>query len=495
MDISTSEAEKSGIQPKHYENRSKDVAQFESPAPAATDPKEDQDHIPGPNMILPDPPRSDPRSPNPPLDGPRPPPIGPIPDGGLLAWLQVLGAFVIMIETWGLITSFGVYQTFYETVLLPGTSSSDISWIGSLQGALLMIGGIVSGPLFDKGYFRALMLSGLVLIILGMFMTSLCRTYWQVLLAQGICVGIGCGLVFLPSAAILSQYFARRRSIALGVQSAGSPLAGIIFPIIFSNLETRIGFGWATRVIAFILLGISVIPIVFLRTRAPPPERQRAWIDRTAFADKALRLWALGGIFTFMGLYVPFYYIQLYALQPHQGRAPIVSASFSAYLVTLLNAGSVFGRLLPSFLADYIDPVLMLSAVILGASVLAFGWFGVQDLGGTVVFTLLFGFFNGGVTSLPPSAIASLTPDLSRLGTRMGMCFTVIGVAILVGTPIAGAILGTTVGEEATERADERWDGLIGFTAATMLVGGVSTAVAWWLKIKRGKREKGSEKK
>ncbi|KAI0837032.1 MFS general substrate transporter [Hypoxylon sp. FL0890] len=400
-----------------------------------------------------------------------------VPDGGVDAWLQVFGAFVVMIATWGLVNSFGVYQTFYETELLRSSTSSEISWIGSLQGALLMIGGIASGPLFDAGHFHALTVSGLFLVIFGLFMTSLCATYWQVLLAQGICVGVGCGLLFLPSAAILSQYFARRRALALGIQSTGSPLGGIVFPIIFSRLEPHLGFGWATRVIAFILLGLSVVPLAFMRPRVPPPSHKRAFLDVDAFKELPFLSFAGAGFFAFAGLYVPFFYIQLYSL-----RYNITNEDLSAYLVTLLNAGSIFGRVVPNFVADYLGSMNMLAATTLGASILAFGWFGVRNLAGTIVFALLFGFFNGGVTSLPPSAIVSLTPDMSRLGTRMGMLFAFIGLAVLVGTPIAGAILKDV-------NDDGAWKGLIAFSAVTLLVGGVGFAGTQGLHL-RGQRAK-----
>ncbi|XXH05359.1 flavodoxin-like fold protein [Hypoxylon texense] len=416
---------------------------------------------------------------------PQPPAVPPkpfeIPDGGLTAWLQVFGAFVVMMATWGLVNTFGVYQTYYETDLLQSSTSSEISWIGSLQGALLMMGGIVSGPLFDAGYFHALTASGLFFVVFGLFMTSLCETYWQVLLAQGICIGLGCGLLFLPSAAILSQYFARRRALALGIQSAGSPLGGIIFPIIFSRLEPKIGFGWATRVIAFILLGLAVVPLIFMRPRAPPAKHHRAFIDKTALREPPFLSYCVAGLFAFMGLYVPFFYLQLYSL-----HYKVVPQDLAAYLVTLLNTGSVFGRILPNFAADYLGSMNMLAATTLGAGVLAFGWFGVRDLAGTVVFALLFGFFNGGVTSLPPSAIVALTPDMSRLGTRMGMVFAFIGIAILVGTPIAGAIL-----KDVDD--DGLWKGLIAFSAVTLFVGGLGFVVTERLHVRHVKRQQVKE--
>jgi MFS family permease len=336
--------------------------------------------------------------------------------------------------------------------------------------------GIVSGPLYDQGYFLYLIASGLFLVVFGMFMTSLCWAYWQVILAQGVAVGLGCGLLFLPTVAILSQYFAKRRAIALGIQSVGSPLGGIIFPIIFSRLEPVLGFGWATRVIAFILLGTAPIPLIFMRPRVPPPRQKRAFLDNSAFTDIPFVLCGIASFFTFLGLYVPFFYIQLYSI-----RFNIASNDFSAYLVTLLNAGSVFGRLLPNFIADYVGSMNMLIVTTFGSAVLAYAWLGVHDLAGIIVFALLYGFFNGGVTSLPQSAIVTLTPDLSRLGTRLGMVFVMVGISVLIGNPIAGAILGDSFGLTS-------WRGLIAFSATALLIGSAFYLLSQIFHVKQKKR-------
>ncbi len=230
-------------------------------------------------------------------------PADTIPDGGLEAWLQVVGAWAILVATWGLVNSFGVFQTYYETELLSSSSSSDISWIGSLQAALLLLVGPISGPLYDAGYFRELVVVGLFLIVFGQFMTSLCTQYWQILLAQGVTMGIGMGLTFLPSAAIMAQYFHKHRALALGISSTGSPLAGIVFPIIFSRVRDSLGFGWATRVIAFILLAVSVLPIAFMHTRTGTA-RRRALFDPTALHDPAYLIFLPSMFAAFLVLYV-----------------------------------------------------------------------------------------------------------------------------------------------------------------------------------------------
>lgn len=389
---------------------------------------------------------------------PAAPSPGPIPNGGVEAWLQVLGSWATLVATWGLVNSYGVFQTYYETDLLSAESSSSISWIGSLQGSLLLLVGVVAGPLYDAGYFRHLLISGQILLVFGMFMTSLGTLYWQILLAQGVCVGVGMGLVFLPSTAILSQYFSTRRALVIGIASTGSPLAGIVFPIIFSNLVGRVGFGWATRVIAFILLGICVIPVVFMKTRVPSSGQKRALVDMTAVRDPGFVLFVAAGFFVFLTLYTAFFYIQLFD-QLHG----LSSLEFAPYTVTLLNVGSIFGRLIPNYLADKIGSLNICFICAVASAVLLFGWLGIYNLGGLVVFALLYGLFSGGIVSVTPSAVMSMSPDISRVGTRMGMTFTFTGLATLIGTPIAGAILG-----DFTER---EWNGVIGYSAAGLTLG------------------------
>lgn len=383
---------------------------------------------------------------------------GPVPDGGLEAWLQVVGSWVCLVATWGLVNTFGVFQTYYETTLLTASSSSSISWIGSLQACLLMLVGVFGGAAYDAGYFRYLLWGGLFLIVFGMFMTSLSTVYWQILLAQGICVGVGMGLLFLPTTAILAQYFSTRRATAIGLASTGSPLAGIVFPIIFSELVDRVGFGWATRVIAFILLGLSVIPVIFMKTRVPPSGKKRSLIDKDALRDPAFITFASACLFMFLCLYVAFFYLQLFDELHH-----LSSLSFSPYIVTFLNVGSVFGRIIPNYLADKWGSVNTCLFCAAASSILLYGWIGIHDLSGLVVFALLYGMFSGGIVSVVPSALISMSPDLSRIGTRMGMNFMLTGVSILVGTPIAGAILGGF--------SEAEWLGVIGYSAAGLSVG------------------------
>lgn len=63
------------------------------------------------------------------------------------------------------------------------------------------------------------------------------------------------------------------------------------------------------------------------------------------------------------------------------------------------------------------------------------------------MFTAIYGFFGGGIQSLFPSALSSLTTDLSKAGTRIGMVFSIVSIATLTGPPLAGALIGRDDGQ------------------------------------------------
>ena len=129
-----------------------------------------------------------------------------------------------MQHTRGIVNTYGVYQTFYQTNFLSSESESNISWIGSIQAFLLFIVGAVAGPVFDAGYLKSLIWTGAILSVLGMMLTSISSRYWQVLLSQGVVVGIGTGCLFIAAISIISQYFTTKKVFAYGITSTGSSI-------------------------------------------------------------------------------------------------------------------------------------------------------------------------------------------------------------------------------------------------------------------------------
>ncbi|MCJ1358512.1 MAG: hypothetical protein MMC33_008512 [Icmadophila ericetorum] len=174
--------------------------------------------------------------------------VDPHPDGGLRAWSQVLVGHLINALTWGTTASFGVYQLYYsEHLLIP---PSQVSWIGSVQVFLTFFIGTFSGRSVDAGYCRHIVLLGSVLLLIGMFTTSLAETYVQIFLAQGLCAGVGMGLVFMPAVTVVGTYFQKRKTMALAISASGSGTGSLVFPATVQYLIPKIGFPWAINTYA-----------------------------------------------------------------------------------------------------------------------------------------------------------------------------------------------------------------------------------------------------
>lgn len=372
---------------------------------------------------------------------PQTPALPLFPEGGLQAWLTVLGGSMILFCTFGAVQSFGVYQAYYSSHYLPQYVASDISWIGSMQTFLLFAGGLFAGKLFDEGYFHHCIGAGSLIYLFSIFMLSLAKPhqYYQIFLAQGVGMGIGMGLLFLPAISVTSHYFRRRRAAAMGVVLAGSSLGAVIYSIMLNNLfNGSAGFGWGVRAAGFIDLGLLGIANLVMKTRLPS-RRQRPDakpVDiKAILSDFGYWLCVIGAALTFWGLFVPFFYLQVFS-EEHG-----LSKNIGFYAIPIMNASSVFGRTIPNFLGDLVGPfnVMIPCTVISGG--LLFLMFAATDLGGTIAFGILYGFFSGGFISLITPAAASFSRDLNEIGTRIGITSFVIAFALLTGNPIAGALV------------------------------------------------------
>ena len=355
--------------------------------------------------------------------GPPPPP-----DGGLTAWLQVLAGFFIFFNTWGLINAFGVFQTYYITVL--PKSNSTISWIGTFTSFLLCASPISWGPIFDMGSPRLLVLFGSFCVVFGVMMTSLCDKYWQLLIAQGVVVGLGGGSLFITATSILPSYFAKKRSLVMGLAASGSSLGGIIYPIIFERLQPTVGFGWTCRVIGFIALATLAVPCAVIKPRAKPPGRRKIF-DLSILKEVPYSIFNLATFFGFVGQYIPYFFMEQFASEHGLGMP--------FWMLIFLNVGSLPGRILPSLVAGKIFQPLHVLATCRGcASILAFCWIAItKSTAGLIVWCLLYGFCSGAFVSLQGAAVASMTTDLRTIGTRFGINMFCGALGILVSLLLA----------------------------------------------------------
>ena len=133
------------------------------------------------------------------------------PNGGFAAWSGVLAGFLLFLTTWGFSTAYGAFQHYYKSELLVENSDSRLSWIGTVNAFFLISSGVIAGPLFDRSLLVHLMAAGCLLTTFGLMMLSLSDQYYQVLLSQGFCCGIGSVLIYIPALSLVSTSFTSRR--------------------------------------------------------------------------------------------------------------------------------------------------------------------------------------------------------------------------------------------------------------------------------------------
>ena len=81
------------------------------------------------------------------------------------------------------------------------------------------------------------------------------------------------------------------------------------------------------------------------------------------------------------------------------------------------------------------------------AGLILLAWAGVTNHNGILVFDVFYGIFMAAAQGMMPPSLGSLTSDLSKMGVRIGMVFSILGFAILIGNPLAGELISVDGGK------------------------------------------------
>ncbi|KAI3393973.1 hypothetical protein diail_3452 [Diaporthe ilicicola] len=388
------------------------------------------------------------------------------PDGGVCAWLQVLNCFITNCLSWGYPAAFGVFQLYYTETL--DLNSSQIAWVGSVQTFSCFVMSAPSGRLADAGYSRETTAFGAGLLVFGTFMTSLCTEYWQILLAQGVCTGIGLGLISMPSIVAMTGYFSRRQSIAMALGGMGAGFGSAVFPAMVQYLIPAIGFAWAVRCLAFLFLVVSIASVFLIKSRLAP-RKDGPLFEWTAFKEPSYLLYTLGTFLIFWALYFTTFFVQIYATQFLS-----FNDNTSVSLPIILAAVAIPARPLAGLAASYlVGPMnlFILSTVALGS--ITASWIAVSSSLGMYIFVVFWGFANGFLQAAFGASLAALTDDPNKMGTRYGMVVTLLAFSTLAGPPTAGILIDNSGG---------RFFGAQIWATVVTIFGGLAVASGrWWI--------------
>ncbi|TWU78566.1 hypothetical protein ED733_003558 [Metarhizium rileyi] len=390
------------------------------------------------------------------------------PNGGWLAWSQVLAANLANAVSWGYAATFGVYQLYYVDTM--GLKSAQVSWIGSIQVFLAFVVCGPSGRIADAGYSREIIIVGCFFVVLGSYMTSFCYEFWHIMLAQGICTGIGLGVISTPAVAITSSYFSTRKSLALSISAMGTSAGGVIFPAIVQYLIPQIGFSWATRVGALVALVCCIGACVLLKPYLPG-RKTGPWVEWAAFKEVPYALFSAGSFLNFYGMYFGLFYINSFARNVI-GFSSVESVS----LLLITNAIGLPVRPIVGYVANtHIGPINIFIMATAFVGVMLFVWTTVTTRTSMYVFSVFYGLAISASQSTYVPSLASLTLDPQKMGIRFGMVETLCAFSTLAGPPTAGAIIDRT----GSYTYAQIWGGSVMLSAALVLAAVRFSLTGW----------------
>lgn len=233
---------------------------------------------------------------------------------------------------------------------------------------------------------RPTMCIGISILVGGLVAASFASRVWQLYISHGIMVGVGVGFTYIPSTAILSQWFEKKRSLVNGISGAGSGTGGLIYSFMTGAVIRNISLAWAFRITAIITAIMLLTATALIRNRnmtVRPPQK--------GFDTKLLRRTNVLLVLSWSFLSMFGYIALLYSL-PSYGRSIGLSSAQSSTVAGILNLGTVVGRPLVGISSDRFGRIEVTGTLTMFCGIICFAiWLPGTSYGVLLLFALICG--------------------------------------------------------------------------------------------------------
>ena len=349
------------------------------------------------------------------------------------AWINVGAAFASMFTVFGVAYSFGAF--FGPMSEEFGAGRSATSAFFSITAGLYFFLGLASGPAVDRYGPRPVLVTGALAMGIGLAITSVVDRLWLGYLSYGLGVGIGVACGYVPMLAVVGGWFARKRSMALGIAVAGIGLGTLAVAPLAAALIER--FGWRETYRVFAIASAIVLLVCAAIARRPPVAGSAPASDISPIRTPAFSAMYVSGLFISLALFLVFIFLVPFAEENGAGKVA------AAALVGVVGAASIGGRLGLGLLADRLGSIRMyrLCFFVMAASYVL--WISTTRYAVLLVFAVIFGIAYGGFIALSPAVMAELF-GTAGMGRVVGVLYTSAGFGALIGPPVAGLIIDRT---------------------------------------------------
>ncbi len=318
-----------------------------------------------------------------------------------------------------------------------GVARAEASLPYTVAMVCFAVGGVVMGRLVDRFGIMWPLISGAILLGLGYMLAASAGTLWQFALAQGLLIGFGAAATFGPLVSDISQWFTRRRGIAVAICASGNYIAGAIWPSILQHFISTAGWR-ATHFWVGVFCLLTMLPLaVILRRRIVAPAPTAAAVhaagqNALGLSPGALQaLLAIAAIACCVAMSMPQVHIVAYCGDLGYGVAR------GAEMLSLMLGFGVVSRIASGFIADRIGGVatLLLGSALQAATLLLYTFF--NGLTSLYAISILFGLVQGGIVSSYAIIVREYFAP-QEAGTRLG----IVLMASLGGMALGGWMSG-----------------------------------------------------
>jgi MFS transporter, OFA family, oxalate/formate antiporter len=351
-------------------------------------------------------------------------------DSPRYAWVVVAAAFTLMFVGFGAAYSFAAFFTSFEAEF--GALRGEIALVFSLCAFLWFSSGAPAGMLADRFGARRVAIAGVACLVLALWVASTAQSLGVLYATYSIGIGIGVGLVYVPSVGAVQPWFTANRAFASGLAVAGIGAGNFVGPLLAAWWIGLFGWRGAYLALAAFVLVLGGIAAALLKPKSRDTSRILEGIP-LGEALKTTPFWLLfiSLMLSCTGLFVPMVHLGPYATDAGYTEAQGVA------LVSLIGVGSLVGRFTIGAPADRIGRLPSLGLMYAGLGIMFFLWAVASAYWVLVVFALVFGVCYGAYVALLPTIVMDLYGPRSVSGI-IGCLYTGCGLGTLVGPWLAG---------------------------------------------------------
>lgn len=358
-------------------------------------------------------------------------------------WAVVAAAFTLMFTGFGVVYTFAAFFKAFQTEF--GAPRADVSMVFSLCAFVYFLLGAPAGMLADRFGPRRVALAGAAALACGLAAASFAPSLTVLYVIYSAGLGVGVGLIYVPSVGAVQPWFPRRRAFATGIAVAGIGAGNLLLPPLAAWWIDIYGWRGAYLVLAGFVLALAGISACVIDNN--PERRERRTGRRIGLPEKSEP--PAGATLTqtlqsknFWILYVSLFLPTIGVFVPMVHLAPYASdlghpESAGVLLVSLIGLGSLLGRFTIGGLADRMGRVRSTALMYAGLGVSFLAWWQSHSLWALAAVAVAMGLFYGGFVATMPAVVMDIFGGRA-VSAIIGCLYTAAGIGTLIGPSLAG---------------------------------------------------------